>query len=278
MIAYDEAPEFQLLRRWQAGSFEDTDSKLSARWRQNTTTKNMKELKRRYQTEHSSALVLTDMDRVRARVDQFFSDPFQQPLLLTRLLKLLGAPEGVAKVVWARWNADPPDSMREFAPYASFVLRAQLTFELALANSLIKERPSTEVDLQYLFYLPFCHAFLSGDDDQVKLAEALRRDDQTIVTLENVKRDLDLLVAWREGLSPSQAEEYRRHYFHYPPDDPRTFLNPLWERHMRPRTPNSGNVAPDHTPEERRRLVEFLRTRSQAADDAFRRRRGGGQT
>lgn len=54
-------------------------------------------------------------------------------------------------------------SVIEFAPYAVSVLRLFLAFVCGLARGFIGPRPTNYIDLQYLYYSPFCMVFVSND-------------------------------------------------------------------------------------------------------------------
>src|SRR5258708_40133751 len=54
-------------------------------------------------------------------------------------------------------------SVLEFAPYAASVLQLFLTFVCGLARGFIGPRPTNYIDLQYLYYSPFCMVFVSND-------------------------------------------------------------------------------------------------------------------
>jgi hypothetical protein len=54
----------------------------------------------------------------------------------------------------------------EFAPYAVSVLRLFLAFACGLAKGFVGPRPTNYIDLQYLYYSPFCMVFVSNDKFQ----------------------------------------------------------------------------------------------------------------
>lgn len=91
----------------------------------------------------------------------------------------------------ARYVTAPSATITSLAPYATSVLRLYIAFMAALALGITTLRPSNVIDLQYLFYAPFCMAFVSNDRLHAQLfpaagspaifvtGEAMKADDST---------------------------------------------------------------------------------------------------
>src|SRR5690606_3942636 len=90
-----------------------------------------------------------------------------------------------------RWEKQGKPALNIFAPYAAYVFSIDLLFYLAASKGIIaKERASNKVDLAYLYYLPFCHVFVSGDKLHAKTAPLFLRGDQSFITASNFKDGL----------------------------------------------------------------------------------------
>ena len=79
-------------------------------------------------------------------------------------LNLLGVPEATEWVVndWIERRRPP---LREHVPYFIFMLTINIFFCLVLPTRLLRNvKPSHQVDLAYLYYLPFCSVFTSKDN------------------------------------------------------------------------------------------------------------------
>jgi hypothetical protein len=77
------------------------------------------------------------------------------------------------------WKDAGGPGLEEFAPYAAYMLKVDFFFYLALdAGLLSSERVSSRVDMAYLYYLPFCQIFTSGDKLHRPVAPRFIGDDQ----------------------------------------------------------------------------------------------------
>jgi hypothetical protein len=87
--------------------------------------------------------------------------PFE---LLKLALIFLNVPEQLYRQIVKRWRLANNPPLVDFAPYAAYVLKVEIFFQVAIAANLIaSKRPSNRVDIAYLFYLPFCMMFVSSD-------------------------------------------------------------------------------------------------------------------
>ena len=125
--------------------------------------------------------------------------------------------------------------MRVFAPYAAHVLRVELFFRAALgANLVASTRPSHQVDIAYLFYLPFCTLFTSSDKLHRQCAALFMRPNQEFVWGPDLKADLGALNTHFSAL-PAEVREQGIHKFaNRLPAESQALIRKLFERH----TPN----------------------------------------
>ena len=115
-------------------------------------------------------------------------NPFDQ---LALLFAFVSIPEHYAKPVLQRWHVEGYRPLAEHAPYSAHVLAVELFFQIALAAHLISTgRASSRIDIAYLFYLPFCTLFVSGDKLHRKCAPVFLRSDQEFVWGFHLKAEL----------------------------------------------------------------------------------------
>jgi hypothetical protein len=105
-----------------------------------------------------------NLEELVSGVDAFLRDstPAVQREILNMtldLVKALAQDRGVANTLM---SIGEMRSVLEFAPYAASVLRLFLTFVCGLARGFIGPRPTNYIDLQYLYYSPFCMVFVSN--------------------------------------------------------------------------------------------------------------------
>src|SRR6266566_8971960 len=96
-------------------------------------------------------------------------------------------------------------SLGKLAPYTAYCVRVALIFHFALAFNLISTRATNRIDLEYLYYAPFCHAFSSGDTFHRKTAQ-LVMPAQKYIDRDVLKKDLKDLATWWSNLSPDQQK------------------------------------------------------------------------
>jgi hypothetical protein len=96
-------------------------------------------------------------------------------------LDLLGVPEATNFVVddWIKQRRPP---LREYIPYFIFLLAINLFFGLVLPTQLLKNvEPSHQVDLAYLYDLPFCSVFTSKDNFHAQIVPLSLNENQAFV-------------------------------------------------------------------------------------------------
>lgn len=92
----------------------------------------------------------------------------------------------------------------------------------------IGTRATNRVDLEYLFYLPFCDALASGDDFHARICGVFLREDQSFVTRDALKADLAAIDSMWARLLP-----YQKAYI-WPPEREGSVVLELWKKHVAP--------------------------------------------
>jgi len=59
---------------------------------------------------------------------------------------------------------------------------------------MLSTRASNVIDLQYLYYLPFCHVFTSGDKFHKQVAPLFMQQNQLFVDPAKLKADLKMIA------------------------------------------------------------------------------------
>jgi hypothetical protein len=147
-------------------------------------------------------------------------------------MTLLGFPRDARERISARWRAAGALALSEFAPYFRHVFFVELFFYLGIAADLIgPKRPSNKVDLAYLYYLPFCKIFSSGDDLHARVAPLFLRDDQSFVHRTDLKAGLGMLDEYFSSFPEEIKKTGVVRFAEFPPTDPSFFVTQLWDRH-----------------------------------------------
>ncbi len=120
-----------------------------------------------------------------------------------------------------------------------------LFLKIAIAANLISnERPSSRVDVAYLFYLPFCMMFVSSDRLHEKCAPLFMRDDQGFVWGPELKSGLSELNSHFMELPDTEREKGVYSFASDPPEIGSGIVARLWDRFLpKWRKENEADVA-----------------------------------
>ena len=149
--------------------------------------------------------------------------------------------------------------LKTFAPYAYYCFKVNVLFSYGVVAELITTRATNRIDLEYMYYLPFCRVFASRDKFHQNIANPLMRDNQDYVDGDILKKDLIWLENEWNSLDEKTKEQRAYDYGSYPPDNPNSITAKLWKKHMKPWTPGSGNRAIRMTKEENDALMKKMK-------------------
>jgi hypothetical protein len=135
--------------------------------------------------------------------------------------------------ILGKWKDAGRRALDEFAPYAAYNLMIDLFFYLSLGAGLISsQRPSNRVDVAYLYYLPFCMIFTSGDRLHQKITPFFLREDQEFLWAQKLKEDLGRLDAHYDALPESAKAEGIMRFALTPPKEGDYLTTKLWDRFL----------------------------------------------
>ena len=107
-------------------------------------------------------------------------------------------------VVRTHWIAQRRPPIRVYAPYFVFMLSINIFFCLVLQTELLRNvKASHQVDLAYLYYLPFCRVFSSKDRFHAQIVPLFLDPFQTFVHGDDLKAELQKLPFCHRGSSDS---------------------------------------------------------------------------
>ena len=221
-----QTDEEKAIYKWKAGKFSEADAELSHRWRTITTQddllKNLKETLR----ENGSNEKLNSVEELVNKVQAVLANPQMQDALLGAVIHNYGDGKLDGVEAYRNWLTAGSPLITEYAPYAAHCLKVDLLFHYGLRHDLIGTRPTNRVDMEYLYYLPFCRVFTSNDKFHKKLAPLLLRDNQEFVTGEALKEDLKCIVANLEA----GGIDRKRQFANKPPIIENSLTFELWKK------------------------------------------------
>jgi hypothetical protein len=162
--------------------------------------------------------------------------------------------------IFDRWKQLGGPALPAFAPYAAHVMCVDLFFTAALMYGLIgAERASNKIDMNYLYYLPFCMAFASKDKLHAKTVKHFLKGNQQFVWAADLKSDLKRLDEYFSAMPDEVKQRGVMSFAHRPALDTSFFTTRLWDHFMPPRWRDNKHAAETDTPEERERRKELLK-------------------
>lgn len=254
-VVFDETPEELALLRWRHCEFDKAEEILGERWRSSTRQLDLDRVKNDLKVKLPK-LDIKDLPSLYHMVENIVDHPDNQKDILPFSMLEFGLPQELAQKIFFRWETlNAPQSLASFAPYAHYCLKVNLFFNLGLTYNLIGTRSTNRIDMEYLYYLPFCHAFCSGDKFHCDIAPLFLNSVQSFVRRDTLKADLarlsdGLLSAGPSGLALS-------------PDESVTAK--LWEQHIHSPMTNHGWIPPDLIGKQNdSALVNFIKSRCKA--------------
>lgn len=193
-VSFGIAPEMEALQRWQSHQFLDVERDFAAQWR--AMLKELPAGALKLVQQDGEKLKLADLAAAKAMAADLV-DKAPQLTVLRMSLEMAGLGAVRQKRALDRWHQVGRPPLRAFAPYCTYVMEVEFAFELAAAAGKVPaERPTNRIDLVYLYYLPFCEVFISGDKLHRTLVPAFSRANQAFVWAHDLKSDLARLASY----------------------------------------------------------------------------------
>jgi hypothetical protein len=234
-VVYDDSPEAQAFMRWQNGDFEILERQFARIWRQGLTTLDLGEIAKGFRAIGIDGKRYKTFEEIKAVADSVVTGrdkPFDRMKLA---VSFFNVPQHLHAPLLERWSFANRPPLSTYAPYAAFVMTVEIFFQLALAANLISaDRPSNRMDIAYLFYLPFCMLFVSGDKLHQKSAPLFLRVDQEFVWGPDLKADLQRLNQQFKTPPEDVRDQGIMNFAGHPPATGDFLVTRLWDGHMRP--------------------------------------------
>ena len=262
-IIAEVSPTEKALLRWQVGDFEMPEQILAAAWRQTNVAVNLEEMQRNLGARLRPLVDLPSLDAVVPFVEGLI-DTRRTPELYGLFLHYLGFHLNSIREIMTRLTRPREQHYSLAFPYTTFCLRAATIFAVALAFGHVTTHHNTLVDLEYLFYIPFCDVFSSGDKFHRDMAPYLLSGKQEFIWHDELKTDLKGLSAWWDGLNEhDRAVELERPG---PPENDASRAHLIWRKLMGPGYHTREKLR--LTPEQQKGLVDHIRKLMDTVQDA----------
>ena len=265
-MIFRAAPEEEALSRWAQGDFLDIERQFAKRWRNDLNAIDFSAMIKKVMTAVGGNWRRPKSLEDAKQMADIIIDYMDPEWLIRFGLDLLRVPEATEFVVEDWINRRRP-RVRDHLPYFTFMLSINLFFCLVLPTQLLRNvKPSHQIDLAYLYYLPFCAIFTSRDNFHVQIVPLFLSPDQTFVHGDELKADLkklnDLYSALPDEVQRTGLGGFARH----PPDDTAFFVTRMWDKYM----PDWRTMPPpadvDDSKYDHKSIVEALKKLTESPD------------
>lgn len=246
----DLHPINEAILRWARKSFKNGEYDFSEAWRELTRAFSLQAFEDELNDKYIVLPTVESLQDIPAATNIMLRTHSLQEVWLNWSIRRLQMPEAFRREVLERWTRRPSPYFSDFAPYAYFCLRALLALHFAVQHRLVRWNSTNLIDLNYLFYLPFCMVFSSNDNLHSALAPLLLRNNQSFVLGTELKADLSRLACERGSLDEAKRRRLEFALGSYPIPSSDSVVTALWAKHMQPWWPGMGNRAIELTPEE----------------------------
>ena len=227
-VVFEETPEETQLNRWKFGDFDSEEQAIAANWRSANSVIDLEALKVSFAKKFKSIVSINCLGSLDSFVNHYFAHPASQIDFLSQLLEEYQIPQAIASKIFLRYERADRPPLNTFAPYAYYCLHIKTFFLLALMYDLVSTRRTNTIDLEYLFYLPFCMVFSSSDKFHQALVPYFIRDDQRFVHGLDLKADLTHLAHdWSVNFH-KDMKAWDAKYGSGPPENANSVVYRLW--------------------------------------------------
>lgn len=263
-VLLKDAPEPAMLARWRQRSFNTAERRQAQLWRSALATVDFESRIALAQRLVPPTERVATLEQAKAFADAFVRRPDRAVLSLA--LELLEIPQLHRAGILARHADARYPSLQAFAPYAAYVLTVDLVLYLGMGLGQIqRDRASHIVDIAYLYYLPFCMVFTSGDWLHRQLTPLVADLGQAFLWAPDLKGDLAQLVAYCD----EHADELRSNglisFLSRPPQGIENRITALWDQFL-PSWRKTDDAAPPSPPPSEDELMQRIKHLTESND------------
>jgi len=257
-VVFERIPEERQLNRWKSGNFDSEEEEIAAQWRTASNVIDLESVQMNFAKKFKSVIRVDSLASLDSFVNDYFGRPSLQTDFLPQLIEEYKIPQVLASKIFLRYERAEQPPLNTFAPYAYYCLHIKTFFLLALIYNLVSTRKTNVIDLEYLYYLPFCMAFSSSDKFHQTLVPYFIRDGQRFVHGIDLKADLTQLAHdWNVDFH-KDMKAWDTKYGHGPPENTNSVVYRLW-RELFPRwKPGAISDSSKSEPRKDKRLSEQL--------------------
>jgi hypothetical protein len=261
--------EEEAVQRWARHEFLDLERQIAKDWRRMISQIDLQAMSKKVLSALGPWRKPASLQDARTMTDTII-DNVDPEWLLRFGLDILGVQEATSYVV-DDWIANRRKPLREYRPYFTHMLSINIFFSLVLPTQLLKNvKQSHQIDLAYLYYLPFCAVFSSRDNFHIQVAPLFMQPAQQFIHGDDLKADLKKLNERYLQLPEEVREKGLYTYAQFPPDDNTYLTTRLWDAYLPSWRSGSKNMVdvPPRIKEALKEMTEKYRSKAEAVPNA----------
>ena len=235
-VVFKETILEMAIRKWKDGEFVELDFQNSNHWRDRTTNKDLLAGFKKKYGHIPEFNALNTIEKVNSFVEKWLCDPAKQENLLNDLLTKYVSDGADQFSIYNKWYMASKPGISEFAPYSCYCIKVELLFMLGVLNGHIKNQSTNQVDMQYLYFLPFCDVFCSDDKFFDVIIPFVIRENQNYVKGVQIKKDIKNIL----NKMNTMEEDVKMQFYKVPPIDYDSYTFQLWKKYYD--YPNNNNI------------------------------------
>ena len=222
----DETKFCDMIHRWQQNKFTKQDMALARMWQD--IKSNCHKMADNYipllNSYHIIFPTCIDVIEMKREVDNLLRNPSIQYAILDMLLNYKAVDSAKKQIIKNRIRQHPYP-LQVAAPYAFYCITVFAFFLASRKHNLFaKKKPDDQIDLEYLFYIPFCKVFSSNDNLHRLLAPRLITSDQVFVPGSELKKGIHEV-----DIPPLYKETMNAMCFPIPPMTENSLIRKIWK-------------------------------------------------
>ena len=270
-VVYRKSKEQEALERWTKRQFLDVERNIAKQWRRSLTAL----ISMRWSSTSCGILArgarrkllkMRNSLPTRSSITWTPNGCCASGLIYWDLPGAINVPNA-ADIVIADWIQRRRPPLREHVPYFVFLLTVNIFFCLVLPTQLLRNvKASHQVDLAYLYYLPFCSVFTSKGNFHAQIVPLFLDPHQTFVNGIDFKEDLKKLDAYYSAMPEEVLKTGLINFAGTPPDDTSFLITRLWDKYLPAWRDIKAAPKKPRDPEADKKLIEELNQMSDSPD------------
>ncbi len=256
-IVFRRSPEEEALQRWTNHEFLEVERGFAKQWRNALLRVNHDDLAKTVIAGIGHWRKPKSLEDAKEMAD-YIIDNMDAEWIIGFGLELLGLPQAT-QFVRDDWTARRRPPIRQHLPYFAFMLSVNIFFVLVIQTQLLRNvKQSHQIDLAYLYYLPFCSVFTSKDRFHAQIVPLFLNPRQTFVHGEEIKQDLARLVELYSTMPDDILKTGLFTFAQTPPEDTSYLVTRLWDKYLPLWRGSKEKPQGPRNPEADRKIIEEI--------------------